>query len=68
MASKRFVGEVVELDRDCELGQGGERAVVVKLESARWAEATYMTLCFFGRAPASRKVETGADYLFLRSC
>lgn len=65
MASKRFVGEVVKLTRDCDLGQEGDRAVVLKLETEG---CTSMTLCFFDRDPGSRKVSTGADYLYLRSC
>lgn len=58
---KRFVGEVVALDRDCELGQASECAVVVTLDGM------YMTLCFVDRVASSRKVSTGADYRFLRS-
>ena len=61
--TKRFVGEVVVLDRNCEVGQGGERAVVVSLDGIY-----YMTLCFFDRDSNDRKVNTGADYRFLRSC
>ncbi|HSX23289.1 MAG TPA: hypothetical protein VLE97_11000 [Gaiellaceae bacterium] len=68
MTTNRFAGEVVKLTRDCDLGQEGERAVVVKVESSGWAEATYMTLCFFDRDPGQRSVNTGADYRFLRSC
>ncbi len=68
MTTKRFAGEVVKLTRDCDLGQAGERAVVVKLESSSWAASTYMTLCFFDREPDSRTVNTGADYRFLGSC
>ena len=60
--TKRFAGEVVVLDRNCEVGQVGERAVVVSLDGI------YMTLCFFERASNDRKVNTGADYRFLRSC
>lgn len=66
--SKRFVGEVVQLTQNCELGQWRERAVVVKLESSSWAEHTFMTLCFFDREPGNRTVNTGADYLYLRGC
>lgn len=60
--TKRFVGEVAVLDRNCEVGQVGERAAVVSLDGI------YMTLCFFDRASNDRKVNTGADYRFLRSC
>lgn len=58
--SKRFVGEVVELSRDCELGQEAERAVVTALITP------YMTLTFLDRAPDCRDVHTGADYKYLR--
>lgn len=58
---KRFVGEPVELSRDCELGQEGDRAVVTALD------ARYMTLHFPDRAPDCRDVFTGADYKFLRA-
>lgn len=30
--SNRFVGEVIELDRSCDLGEQGERAVVMGLD------------------------------------
>ena len=59
--SKRFVGEVVELSRDCELGQEGDRAVVTALVGR------YMTLTFPDRAPDCRAVHTGADYKYLRA-
>ena len=59
---KCLVGEVVELSRDCELGQEGDRAVV----TARVDH--YMTLTFPDRAPACRDVHTGADYKYLRPC
>lgn len=65
MATQRFVGEVVKLTRDCDLGEEGERAVVLKLETDGY---THMALCFFDREPDSREVRTGADYRFLRSC
>ncbi len=58
----RTINEVVELDRRCDLGVGGERAVVVSLDGK------YMTLLFPNRdAKCDRKVNTGADYKFLRS-
>ena len=68
--TKRFEGEVVELDRACELGRAQERAVVVKLDSR------YMKLCFVDRASGTpyatrrdnRLVSTGADYRFLKGC
>lgn len=61
--TKRFVGEVVQLTRDCDLGAQGERAVVTKLEAP-----FYMTLCFFDRAPAARTERTGSDYRYLKGC
>jgi len=69
MTTKRFAGEVVKLTRDCDLGQEGERAVVVRLESSSWTGAVaFMKLCFFDREPGCREVNTGADYRFLRTC
>lgn len=59
--SKRSLGEIVELSRDCELGQEGDRAVVVALNGH------YMTLTFLDRAPDCRDVHTGADYKYLRA-
>lgn len=59
--SKRFVGEAVELSRDCELGQEADRAVVTALDGP------YMTLHFPDRAPDCRDVHTGADYKYLRT-
>lgn len=59
--AKRFVGEPVELSRDCELGQEGDRAVVTELDGH------YMTLHFPDRAPDCRDVHTGADYKYLRA-
>lgn len=64
--TKRFAGEVVKLDRTCDLGQEGERAVVVGLEQHE--QLSLMTLCFVDRDPEHRAVKTGADYRFLRSC
>jgi hypothetical protein len=61
--TQRYVNEIVELDRDCELGHVGERARVVDITRASPALAT-MTLCFFDRTLDSR-VNTGADYRFL---
>ncbi len=61
MKTKRFVGEPVELSRDCELGQEGDRAVVTMLDDH------YMTLHFPDRAPDCRDVHTGADYKYLRA-
>lgn len=54
--AKRFVGEVVELSRDCELGQEGDRAVVTSLAFP------YMSLTF-----GDRVLHTGADYKYLRT-
>ena len=59
--TKRFVGETVELSRDCELGQESDRAVVTVLDGH------YMTLHFPDRAPDCRDVYTGADYKYLRA-
>ena len=59
--SKRFVGEVVALSRDCELGQEGDRAVVTALVDH------YMTLTFLDRGPDCSDVYTGADYKYLRA-
>ena len=61
--SKRFVGEVVALSRDCELGHEGDRAVVTVLMGR------YMTLTFPDRGPEpeDRAVHTGADYKYLRA-
>lgn len=59
---RRFVGEVVELSRDCELGRAGERAVVTARVDY------YMTLSFPDRTPDARTVHTGADYQYLRPC
>lgn len=55
--AKRFVGEVVELSRNCELGQEGDRAVVTSLAFP------YMSLTF-----QDRVLHTGADYKYLRTC
>lgn len=60
--TKRFVGELVELSRDCELGQEGDRAVVTALVGGH-----YMALTFPDRAPDCRVVHTGADYEHLRA-
>lgn len=56
----RYAGEIVQLDRDCELGREGERAVVHTLDDK------YMALTFFDRPQEARDVRTGADYKFLR--
>lgn len=50
---------VVELDRDCELGRKGERAVVISVQGP------YMMLVFPYR-DQSREVRTGTDYAYLR--
>jgi hypothetical protein len=52
-------GMVVSLDRDCELGQEGERAVVMDVDGA------YMTLVFVERSK-DRKVRTGTNYSYLK--
>jgi hypothetical protein len=59
--TKRFVGEVIELSRDCELGQESDRAVVTSLAFP------YMSLTFPDREPDLRVVHTGADYKYLRT-
>lgn len=61
MTAKRFVGEVVEISCNCELGPEGDRAVVSALEGP------YMSLTFPDRAPDLRIVHTGADYKYLRT-
>jgi hypothetical protein len=58
---KRELWEVVVLDRGCELGHEGERAVVIDLTDR------YMTLLFPDRARSERMVYTGRDYLYLKS-
>lgn len=68
----RYLHEVVELIRDCELGESGERAVVVELMSANGAASStagprYMTLLFVNRPVEQRVVHTGADYRLLRT-
>lgn len=60
-APVRCLHEVVELDRDCELGLEGERAVVIAIDSR------YMQLVFPNRPWNRRHVSTGADYAYLRS-
>jgi hypothetical protein len=63
--SKRYVGEVVDITKDCDIGKAKERAVVVAIDGL------FMTLVFpmrisgpFSRGP-QRQVQTGADYRFL---
>lgn len=61
---ERVLHEVVELTQDCELGEKGERAVVIKLV---YDEYWFMTLLFPNRAiKHTRKVSTGADYRYLK--
>lgn len=61
---ERTLHEVVELTQDCELGEKGERAVVIHLAfDGYW----YMTLLFPNRAlKHARKASTGADYRYLK--
>ena len=71
--TERYMHEVVELTRDCELGKQGERAVVVQLLAEDSlapiyaGPARYMTLLFVNRPRSKRIVSTGADYLYLRT-
>ena len=59
--TERKLHEVVELTKDCELGEKGERAVVIHLEGK------YMTLLFSNRTlKYSREQHTGADYLYVK--
>jgi hypothetical protein len=59
--TERRLHEVVELVRDCELGEKGERAVVTFLEGK------YMTLVFPMRVHKfNREAHTGADYRYLK--
>lgn len=61
MPEKRCLHEVVELTQTCELGEKGERAVVIDLEGK------YMTLLFANRETKyKREISTGADYLWLK--
>ena len=57
---RRRVNEVVELDRDCELGSSGERAVVTAVDGQ------YMVLVFPYRVAEHRVVRTETDYTYLR--
>jgi hypothetical protein len=63
---ERFLHEIVELERDCELGEKGERAIVLAIVCCGNMRPTHMTLCFFNRAAFKRTVHTGADYAYLR--
>ncbi len=58
--SRRRVSEVLELDRDCDLGNLGERAVVTVVDGR------HMTLVFPYRVAERREVRTGVDYAYLR--
>lgn len=58
----RAPGDVVELDRDCELGNRHERAVVVLVDDR------YMTVVFpYRNKDNDRVVRTGCDYLYLKN-
>lgn len=61
MKTRRYLHEVVRLNRDCELGKAGERAVVIHLDDR------YMTLLFVNRAKDVREVNTGADYVYVET-
>ena len=64
MAKHLNVGDVVELDRDCDLGNRHERAVVVTITD----DGKYMRVVFpFRGARNDRNVHTGVDYQYLRS-
>lgn len=58
---KRFVSEIVELTRNCEIGQADERAVVTHIDGAS------MALVFVNRPWGMRNVNTGVDYAYLRT-
>lgn len=62
-ANLRRMLEVLELDRNCELGEQGERAVVAEVDS----DGACITLLFPSRSADRREVRTGADYAYLRS-
>lgn len=57
----RRIGDVLELDRNCELGESGERGIVTEIDGP------YMTLVFPNRSADHREVSTGADYAYLRN-
>lgn len=61
---ERTLHEVVELTQKCELGEKGERAVVIKLvHDGYW----FMTLLFPNREiKHTRTANTGADYRYLK--
>lgn len=60
--NERKLHEVVEVTQNCEIGESGERAVVVRLEDK------YMTLLFpYRQLKYQREVHTGADYLYLKT-
>lgn len=59
--TERVLHEVVRVTQKCEVGDMDERAVVIHLEGM------YMTLLFPNRdMKFSRRVHTGADYLYLK--
>lgn len=60
--TERFVGEIVALTRDCELGEEGDQAIVTDLSPCP-SGGQYMTLYFPGRREPN--VLTGADYRYL---
>lgn len=57
----RAPGDVVELDRDCELGNCHERAVVVSVDD-RYTVAVFP----YRNKVNDRAVRTGRDYLYLK--
>lgn len=61
--SARHVGEIVEVTRDCEIGQETELATVTDLDGP------YMTLTFHRDTTQGRGlvVHTGANYKYLRT-
>ncbi len=59
-AGPRFVGEHVDVTRDCEIGRVGERAEVTEIDTS--GRYPTMTLTFVD----GRQIHTGADYRFLR--
>lgn len=60
MSTSRYVNEVVEVTRDCDLGSQFERGVVTEILGK------YMTVVFPNRkTKTSRVVHTGTDYAYL---
>jgi hypothetical protein len=62
---RRYAGEVVELTRDCELGQAGERAVVVRVDEGDELSPYPCMVFVFPNRDHDQRVYTGADYQYL---